>query len=134
MRPLIAVVAALTLSGCLAQRAAERNAPDVPFEGPLRPGALSPAQIELVQKGVADGLKDLKDAATPSFGSSYRAGKDSDGDIAVCGFVNGKRFAGVLTKPLGGATEFLPIRIATTEDEQTDAKCYCRSDGIYMPG
>lgn len=128
------VIAVLALCGCMAQRAAERNAPSVPFDGPLRPVKLSAAQIQLVQAGVTSGLIDLKDKSTPSFGDSYRAGKDVDGDVAVCGFVNGKRFVGVVTKPEGGGPVFLPIKIATSEEEQTDVRRYCRNNGIYMPG
>jgi hypothetical protein len=134
MRRVIAAIAVLMLSGCAAEREAERAAPDVSFQGPLRPVTLSSAQIALVQKGVTGGLVDMKDTSTPSFGDSYRAARSSYGDVAVCGFVNGKRFVGLLTKPEGGATLFLPIKIAVTEEEQGDAKLYCRVDGIYLPG
>src|SRR4051812_8603870 len=84
MRPWITVLAVLILSGCVAQRVAERNAPDVPFQGPLRPLTLSSAQLKLVQQGIA---QTLKDPASASFGASYRAGTGSDGEIAVCGYV-----------------------------------------------
>jgi len=54
MRLLIAVVAVLVLCGCAAQneiskrqREAESNAPDLSFQGPLRPMNLSAAQIKL---------------------------------------------------------------------------------------
>ena len=133
MRPLVAAIAVLMLSGCAAQRAAERNAPDVTFGGPLRPVALSSAQIGIVQKGVTDSLVDMNDKSTPSFGESYRAAKGADADVAVCGFVNGKRFVGLLSKPEGGPTEFLPIKIAITDEEQAEARRYCRVDGIYLP-
>jgi hypothetical protein len=123
-------MAVLFLSGCAAQRAAERNAPAVPFQGPLRPVTLSQAQIKLVQKGIAESLEDPKAAV---FGNSYRAGKSSNGEIAVCGFVNGKRFVGLFAKPQGGSTEFLPIKIVLSQEQQEDARRYCRVDGIYLP-
>src|SRR5690348_14903062 len=91
MRGLIALIAVLPLCGCLEQRAAERAAPDVPFAGPLRPISLSSSQIDLIKKGVSDSLVAMKDTSPPSFGGSFRGGKDLDGDTVVCGFVNGKR-------------------------------------------
>lgn len=129
MWPRITVVAVLVLSGCAAERVAESNAPNVSFQGPIRPLTLSPAQIKLVQQSIAASLKD----PAANFGSSYRAGIDSDREIAVCGFVNGKRFVGLFAKPVGGPVEFLPIKVAVTEDDQVDAKRYCRTDGIYLP-
>jgi hypothetical protein len=76
MRLLIAVVAVLVLCGCAAQneiskrqREAESNAPDLSFQGPLRPMNLSAAQIKLVQQGIAGSLKD---PASASFGNSYQ--------------------------------------------------------------
>jgi hypothetical protein len=130
MRLGIAVIAVLVLSGCAAQRAAESNAPAVPFKGPLRPVTLSPAQIKLVKKGIAESLEDPKAAV---FGESYRAGVGPYGEIAVCGFVNGKRFVGMFAKPQGGSAEFLPIRIVTSQEQQEGARLYCRVDGIYLP-
>jgi len=96
----ITVVAVLILCGCAAQqeafvrqREAERNAPDLDFQGPLRPATLSKAQIKMVQQGVA-GM--LKEPASAKFGDSYRGGQGPDRKIVVCGFVNGKsdRFCG----------------------------------------
>jgi hypothetical protein len=130
MRRGIAVIAVLVLCGCASQRAAERNAPQVPFKGPLRPVTLSPAQIKLVQKGIAESLEDPRTAA---FGNSYRAGVGPYGEIAVCGFVNGKRFVGMFAKPQDGQTEFLPIRIVQNEAEQEGIRPYCRLDGVYLP-
>src|SRR5262245_60862735 len=98
MRKAIAVIAVLLLAGCAAQRAAERNAPDVPFQGPLRPVTLTPDQIKLVQQGISAIMPDPK---AVSFGDSYRAGKGPFGEIVVCGFVNGKRFVGMFAKPQG---------------------------------
>jgi hypothetical protein len=131
------VVAVLVLSGCAAQREAaerqreaENNAPDLSFQGPLRPLTLLPAQIKLVQQGIS---ASLKDKTVASFGDSYRAGIDSDREIAVCGFVNGKRFVGMFAKPENGPTEFLPIKVAIGEEEQDAVRAYCRADGIYLP-
>jgi hypothetical protein len=138
MRLLIAVVAVLVLCGCAAQneisrqqREAESNAPDLSFQGPLRPLTLSPAQVKLVmQKGIA---QSLKDPASAIFGDSYRAGIDRDREIAVCGFVNGKRFVGMFAKPEGSSTEFLPIKVAESDEEQPAVRDYCRADGVYLP-
>ena len=55
MRRGIAIVLALLLSGCAAQRAeyfAQRDAPDLNFKGPIRPVSLSSAQIKQVEQGV----------------------------------------------------------------------------------
>jgi hypothetical protein len=75
----------------------------------------------------------LKEPASAKFGDSYRAGLGPDGKIAVCGFVNGKRFVGMFAKPEGGAVEFLPIRVAVEEIEQDGVREYCRASGIYLP-
>jgi hypothetical protein len=133
----IAAVAVLAMGGCAAQqetfvrqREAERAAPELDFQGPLRPTTLSKAQIKLVQQGV---VPLLKDPASAQFGNSYRAGLGPDRRIAVCGFVNGKRFVGMFAKPEGGALEFLPIRVATAEEEQEGVREFCRANGIYLP-
>jgi hypothetical protein len=133
----ITAVAVLFLCGCAAQqeaavrqREAERNAPSLDFHGPLRPVSLSKAQLKLVQQGVA-GI--LKDPASAQFGDSYRAGLGPERNIAVCGFVNGKRFVGMFAKPEGGPSEFLPIRVATAEEEQDAVREFCRAAGIYLP-
>ena len=130
-------VAVLILCGCAAQqeafvrqREAERNAPNLDFQGPLRPATLSKAQIKMVQQGVA-GM--LKEPASAKFGDSYRGGQGPDRKIVVCGFVNGKRFVGMFAKPEGGSTEFLPIRVALEEVDQESVRQYCRATGIYLP-
>jgi hypothetical protein len=127
------IAAALVLAGCTAQReeyTAERDAPDLSFKGPLPPVVLSSAEIKLVQTGISEGLKD---SGPPSFGKSYRAGLNADRAIVVCGFVNGKRFAGMFAKAPGGKTRFLPIGVSTDEQEEDAVKGYCRDDGIYLP-
>ena len=129
MARLLTVFAVLVLVGC-AQRAAERAAPSLAFEGPLRSASLSSSQIKLVKKAVA---ASLKDPASATFGKSYRAGVSSEGEKVVCGFVNGKRFVGMFAKPQKGATVFLPIRVAVTEDQQGGVRDYCRANGIYLP-
>jgi hypothetical protein len=126
----ITVVAVLALGGC-APPAAERNAPNLDFAGPIRPLTLSAAQIKVVQKGIAASLE--KGDSDPVFGSSYRAGVYSGREIVVCGFVNGKRFVGMFAKPEGGSAEFLPIKIALGEEQQPAVRQYCRANGIYLP-
>ena len=128
---LIATV--LVLSGCAAQREsylAQRDAPDLSFKGPMRPVGLSSAQIKLVQQGIA---ASLKDAGPASFGKSYRAAMNADRQVVVCGYVNGKRFAGVFAKPARGPAQFLPIGVALDQQEEDAVKLYCRDDGIYLP-
>lgn len=125
----IIVLVVLALSGC-AQFATERAAPDLSFQGPIRTAHLSSAQVKLVQKSVAKGLKN---PASARFGSSYRAGIGPEREMLVCGFVNGKRFVGMFVKPQSGATEFMPIKVATKEEEQGAVREYCRADGIYIP-
>jgi hypothetical protein len=133
----VTAVAVLALCGCavqneasVRQREAERNAPSLDFQGPLRPATLSKAQIKLVQLGIAGSLED---PASAKFGDSYRAGLGPDRKIAVCGFVNGKRFVGMFAKPEGGPTEFLPIRVAVAEEDQEGVREFCRATGIYLP-
>jgi hypothetical protein len=126
-------VAVLALCGCAGQREsylAQRDAPDLAFKGPLRPVPLSSAQIKLVQQGIAANVKDL-DAA--SFGKSYRAATNADGEIVVCGYVDGKKFAGMFAKSARGKTTFLPIGVGLDQGEEDSVKQYCRDDGIYMP-
>jgi hypothetical protein len=127
----ITVVAVLVLGGC-AKPAAERNAPNLDFAGPIHPLTLSASQIKVVQQGVSANLPEEADSK-PVFGNSYRAGVYSGREIVVCGFVNGKRFVGMFAKPQGGATEFLPIKIALGEEQQPAVRQYCRADGIYLP-
>lgn len=130
----IAVFAAvLALCGCAPQREsyyAQRDAPDLSFKGPLRPVPLSPAQIKLAQAGIAANVKEL---SSPSFGKSYRAARTADGQTVVCGYVDGKRFAGIFAKPARAKTEFLPIGVGLDDQEEDTVKQYCRDDGIYMP-
>jgi hypothetical protein len=127
----ITVVAVLALGGC-APPAAERNAPNLDFAGPIRPLTLSAAQIKVVQQGIAASLPKTDDS-NPVFGNSYRAGVYSGREIVVCGFVNGKRFVGMFAKPEGGSAEFLPIKIALGEEQQPAVRQYCRANGIYLP-
>jgi hypothetical protein len=132
--PRIGVIAALlVVAGCAAQQqeyAAERDAPDLSFKGPIPSVVLSSAQIKLVQAGIIEGLKD---SGPPSFGKSYRAGLNADRAVVVCGFANGKRFVGMFAKAPGGASKFLPIGVSIDEQEEDAVKGYCRDDGIYLP-
>jgi len=132
MRRGIAVFLVVLLSGCAAQRAeyfAQRDAPDLNFKGPIRPVSLSSAQIKQVERGVAS----LQNKGAKSFGKTYRAGVNADGQIVVCGYLDGKKFAGMFAKPQGGETEFLPIGISVDEQAEETVRQYCRDDGIYLP-
>jgi hypothetical protein len=127
------VVAVLAVSSCAAQREsyyAQRDAPDLAFKGPLRAAPLSSAQVKLVQQGIA---AVMTDSGTPSFGKSYRAAKNSDGEIVVCGYVNGRKFVGIFAKSARGQTTFLPIGMGLDQVEEDTVKQYCRDNGIYMP-
>ena len=105
-------------------------APSLDFKGPLTPLALSSAQIKLVKKGIAESLKDPTSA---EFGRSYRAGMSAEDELIVCGYINGKSFVGMFATPQGGSIEFLPIRVAQSEEEQPAVREYCRAKGIYAP-
>ena len=125
----ITIVAALVLGNC-AERMYGDDAPSLSFQGPLPRLTLSSEQIKLVQKGIAESLKD---PASASFGRSYRAGISSEDEMIVCGYVNGKSFVGMFATPEGGSTEFLPIRVAESQEEQPAVREYCRADGICVP-
>jgi hypothetical protein len=125
----LTIVAALAFANC-AEREYGDDAPSLPFHGPLAPLTLSSAQIKLVQKGIA---QSLKDPASASFGRSYRAGMSNQDELIVCGYVNGKSFVGMFATPKGSSTEFLPIRVAESEEEQPAVREYCRAKGIYVP-
>jgi len=134
MRREFAVFAAvLMLGGCAAQREsylAQRDAPDLAFKGPLRPVSLSAGQIKQAQKAIAQALTGQQ---SPSFGKSYRAGQNADGQTVLCGYVDGKRFAGMFAKATRGPAQFLPIGIGIDEQEADSVKQYCRDNGIYVP-
>jgi hypothetical protein len=51
----------------------------------------------------------------------------------VCGYVDGKKFAGMFAKSAHGKTTFLPIGVGLDQVEEDSVKQYCRDDGIYMP-
>jgi hypothetical protein len=125
----IMVGVAVALCGCASARIAERNAPDLSFQGPLRTVSVSPAQIKLIQQGIASSLKD----SSASFGGSYRAGLSANSETVVCGYVNGKKFVGMFAKPAEGPMEFLPIGVSISQEEEDAVKTYCRTDGIYLP-
>jgi hypothetical protein len=121
---------AVLVSGHCAEREYGDDAPNLEFKGPLAPLKLTPAQIKLVQKGISGSLKD---SASAAFGRSYRAGMSAQDELIVCGYVNGKSFVGMFATPRGGSTEFLPIRVAQSEEEQPAVREYCRARGIYVP-
>jgi hypothetical protein len=133
MRQRLTVLGVLLLCGCAAQRAsyvAQRDAPDLAFKGPTRSVSLSSAQNKQVQQGIAAGVPG---DGPKSFGKSYRAGINADGQTIVCGYLNGKKFAGMFAKPQGGKTQFLPIGVGIDQQEEDMVKQYCRDDGIYLP-
>jgi hypothetical protein len=39
----------------------------------------------------------------------------------------------MFAKPEGGSTEFLPIKVAESDEDQPAVRDYCRADGIYLP-
>jgi len=125
----ITIAAALILGHC-AEREYGDAAPSLSFKGPLAPLTLSASQIKLVQKGITDSLTD---PTSVTFGRSYRAGMSAEYELIVCGYVNGKSFVGMFATPQGSSMEFLPIRVAQTEEEQPAVREYCRANGIYVP-
>jgi hypothetical protein len=38
----------------------------------------------------------------------------------------------MFAKPAKGPTEFLPIGVSISQEEENAVKTYCRSDGIYL--
>jgi hypothetical protein len=54
-------------------------------------------------------------------------------ELIVCGYVNVKSFVGMFATPQGSWIEFLPIRVAQSEEEQPAVREYCRAKGIYVP-
>ena len=126
---LMVVGVLLALPGCAASIRKEQAAPELSFQGPLRSASLTTPQIKLLQQGVSSNLKD----PAAKFGSNYRAGLSANGETIVCGYVNGKKFAGMFAKPTEGSMEFLPIGISINQQEEDAVKSYCRSDGIYLP-
>jgi hypothetical protein len=58
----ITIVAALAFANC-AEREYGEDAPSLPFHGPLAPLTLTSPQIKLVQKGIAQSLKDPASAS-----------------------------------------------------------------------
>jgi len=127
---LLACVMTVAISALAAEHEYGDDAPSLTFKGPLAPLPLSSAQIKLVKKGIAESLAD---PASASFGRSYRAGMSSEDELIVCGYVNGKSFVGMFATPQGGSMEFLPIRVAHSEEEQPSVREYCRARGIYVP-
>jgi hypothetical protein len=119
--PWTVIVAVLALSGCATSTEE--------FEGPLDPVTLSPAQIKLVQQGIA---KSLKDPASASLVAGYRAGTSMNRQIAVCGYVNGKQFVGLFFYEADGSPVFLPVMIGGSEAEDYIVNRNCRADGIYL--
>ena len=126
---LIVVVILPALCGCASSVIKERNAPELAFQGPLRKTSLTSSQIKLVQQGISTSLKD----PSARFGGSYKAAISANNETIVCGYVNGRRFAGMFAKPAGGTMEFLPIGVSINQQEEDAVKLYCRSDGIYLP-
>lgn len=127
---LIVVMVSLALWGCASSITKQRNAPDLSFQGPLRSASVTASQVKLAQQGIAASFKDGK---TATFGKSYKAGISANNETIVCGYVNGKKFAGMFAKPSDGPMEFLPIGVSINQEEEDAVKTYCRSDGIYLP-
>src|SRR4029079_5028449 len=101
MRRGVTIMGVLLLCGCAAQRATyinQRDAPDLVFKGPLRPVWPSTPHIKQVQQGIAAGLSD---AGPKTFGKSYRAAINADGQTIVCGYLSGQRLAGMLARYRG---------------------------------
>jgi hypothetical protein len=124
----ITIVVALALGNC-AEREYGDDAPSLQFHGPLAPLTLSSAQIKLVQKGIA---QSLKDPASANFGRSYRAGMSNQDELIVCGYVSGKSFVGMFAHQRA-VRRVLTIRVAESEEEQPAVR-ETAEPGIHVPG
>ncbi len=122
----------LTLVGCASTgiSPASKIIPGAPY-------ALSPAEQEIIKKGV---ISVLKDPTSALFGI-MQASKSADGVVTVCGYVNGKNayggyvgdkpYAGVLTggdKPSG----FVVAAMGGVDTETYATYSVCRQSGISI--
>ena len=96
--------------------------------------SLTAAQISVIQKGVAEGMKDPESAR---FGH-IDANQMSDGTIVACGWVNGKNSYGgyIGMKPFHGIAltdlkVFRPISYGGTEIDTSITLTMCERAGIY---
>ncbi len=113
--------------------------PDAPAGTAIEPGMpikLDPRQQEEV---VASVLKWMKDPGTASFGA-LNAVKARQGNIVVCGEVNGRNSAGAYTgmarfvgimvgKP--AAPQFIVISIAEAGKPRAEIEAICQQSGIF---
>ena len=113
--------------------------PDAPQSTPIEPGMpikLDPRQQEVVVTAV---LKWMKEPGTASFGA-LNAVRVPQGQIVVCGEVNGRNSAGVYPgmAPFVGvmvgnpaAPEFIVISIAQSGAPRAEIQAICQQSGIY---
>jgi hypothetical protein len=127
---LIVGVISVALCGCASSITKQRNAPELSFQGPLRKTTLNSSQVKLVQQGISASLKD----ASARFGGSYKAAISANNETIVCGFVNGRRFAGMFDKPAGGSMEFLPIGVSINQQEEDAVIVFLRFVLLYIVG
>ncbi|HEY4169796.1 MAG TPA: hypothetical protein VGM96_23595 [Reyranella sp.] len=113
--------------------------PDAPQGTPIEPGMpikLEPRQQEAVVSSVS---KWMKEPGTVSFGA-LNAVKARQGQIVVCGEVNGRNSAGtypgmapfvgiMVGKP--AAPEFIVISIAQSGQPRAEIQAICQQSGIF---
>lgn len=121
----VGVVLVLVLAGC-------QTFP--PMAPALAPVELTAAQVELVKKGVASGLKDPESAR---FDSGFKAGRDDSSAIFVCGYVNAKNSFGGYTgaKPfIAGLTETAAVLVGVggTDIESQVVMQRCAEQGMAI--
>ena len=112
--------------------------PPAPRGTPIEPGrpvGLNGGQQEAVVTGV---LKWMKEAASVQF-RGIEAAQNSRGRITVCGEVNGRNSAGIVSiSPFVGVlmgpdadADFVLVGIGSSDRERVEATSLCRASGIY---
>jgi len=127
-------VAANMLASCMTEPVAVPP-PAEPRTVATTPVALTAQQISVIQRGIKDSLKDPGSA---QFGE-MKAGKDSAGEITVCGYVNAKNSFGGYTgrKPFvgsiaPGAKAFIVAGMGGTDIETRAVFMVCKQYGIDL--
>lgn len=121
------------LAGILASVGTAAVAEDI-----YTPHELTRVDIERVEAGVKEVLKDPDSARFSGFGASVSDG----GTIVACGFVNAKNSLGGYTgrSPFMGLimrgtyeTKFVVVSMGSDPDEETVTRQMCEKNGISSP-
>jgi hypothetical protein len=126
---------AFLLAGCAAPSAytSRPSTPPVVQLEQLTPVMLTKTQMEYVRAGV---IRSLKDPESARFGT-MRGGKNSEGVITVCGYVNARNSYGGYTgeKPFLGILAdkgFAVAAMGGTDDKTASVHQVCGQSGITL--